>query len=270
MSVSAEQRYLVREIPADALFGAIAEEASLRDADLDALEARLESSEATDPGELSAIALAVGRAGRRRSAGPLQRARARLESLGRPVEAQAVTLAMDLLRPRPLPARVSRADSGYVHRDITGGIELFVEDPVAAHWHAKGRWGPPLRPDLDRTPLAATSARGVDGLAAEALDGGLVVVCFKPRRLLGGPQAPLRLTRAGLARDPNLRTLVRWSQVRSVGVVVRGWTRSAAFEVEGEPLEILPPHPSLDVDALVELMTVLLETERGRPPGATA
>ncbi len=253
-------RYLVLDVAGGDRVRALAEESALGDRDLDAIEARLGSAE-LDPGEAAALALALGRAGRPRSSGALQALRRRLEGMGRPAEAHAVTLALDLLAARP-PVRVERADLGYRHHDVALGVELFVEDPLAAHWHARGRWGPPIRPDLERAPIFAQGPGLVDRLTAFAEDGGIVVVGFEPRWRFSAPLPPLRLTRAGVSRDAGLRSLSRWSQVDSVGVVAQGTKQCAAYEVSGEPVEILPPKPSIPTEDLVDLMGRLLKRSR--------
>jgi hypothetical protein len=185
---------------------------------------------------------------------------ARLEAEQRALEASVLLLARELTNLRP-PAHVERAERGYRRVDVAVGETLFVEDPIAAHWHRDGRWGPPLRPDLDRAPVLARPDHGVDALASIVRDGRIAIVTFRGPRIWGGPDPALRLVRAGLARDAALRSLVRWSDVTSVGAVDRWGVRRAAFESGGR-LEVLPPRPAISIDDLIALMTQLLKQAR--------
>lgn len=251
-------RYFVCEIHEDARIRAIAEEASLRDRDLDEIEARLDSA-AADPAELAALALTLGRAGRSSSVHALTKLARRLEAAGHQAEAQVVALAEALLARRPDPEAVTRADAGY---RFEGAPPLYVDDPLAAHWHHRDKWGPPLRPD----PAQLHRLAGPDDTAGPLLqvvrDGGVVVVCFE-RKPMVPPAPPLRIVLAGVSRDPGLRTLQRWARVTSVGTV-RRWRRShGAFEVTGDGVTVLPGKPRLPTAEVVELMGRLLEAARG-------
>ncbi len=249
-----ESTQLVLDLSEARLFFAVAEEASLNDPGLDALEAEL-ADPATEKERAAALALTLGRAGRGSSVGALAQLAAKMPPFS--PHARAVRLAMDLLPLYPSP-RVERADAGYRHTDADGHV-LYVEDRLAAHWHAQGRWGPPLRPDLSRAPLYAGPGVSEESLAEAALDGRIVVVTFRPHK---DPEAPLRLTRAGFSRDPALASLVRWSSVRSLGLVEHRGKRRAAYETKGAPVVSLPDGPSLAVDSLLALMGRLLKQSR--------
>ncbi len=250
-------RYLALEVPDDQLLAYLAQEGGLTDVALDALEAQLDDAE-LDAGEAAAIALTVARAGRDSSRSCLSRLANRLKS-SHPSEAEAVRLAEAILALRPAQ-NIERADSGYrMHVD---GEVVFVEDPVAAHWHRAGRWGPPIRPDLER---AAVMARG-DGRSDEwyqaAADGRVVVVTFEPRRFIGPPQDPLRLTRCGLSRDADLQHIVRWSEVESLGTWCRDGQERVGFTRRGREAEGLPLRPSIPPGDLLEVMERLLKQSR--------
>lgn len=254
--------YLAVEIADDKLLTAIAEEDALIDATLDQLERDVVSPR-TDAGRAAALALTIGRAGRPRSAAPLRAAIARLESAGQMLQAQAVALALELLPLRP--EIVERAERGYRRQDPITGAELFVEDPLAAHWHHEGRWGPPLRPDPDRKLVLARGDPPIDRLVSAVREGEIVLVTFQPDGVFRRPEPPLRLMRAGLSRTPSLDALTRWSEIVSVGAVERRWPdrrRRAAYEPKGGPELALPPHPSITTDSLIALMTRLLKAGR--------
>jgi hypothetical protein len=252
--------YLSVEIASDRLLLAIAEEAALRDRDLDAIEHDL-SAPNLDGGRAAALALTLGRAGRPTSRDVLAGLVLRLEQGGRTAEADATRLAIELLQLRP-PPHVERADSGYRRSDPAGrGEELFVEDPIAAHWHHARRWGPPLRPDLDAPVIVAREAERVAEYLHDVREGRIVLVYFVPPHPFARPEPPLRLLRAGLTRDASLNTITRWSRIRSVGEAERRGTKRAAYE-RGDSLEVLPERASLPSDALIELMTVLLKDAR--------
>ncbi len=253
-------RYLVLEVPDDALITAIAEETAIIDADLDDLERRI-LSPSIDPQLASAIALTIARAGRGASIETLRIVEARLEQQHRTLEASALRLAKELCKLRP-PPTVERAERGYRRGDVALGETLYIEDPLAAYWHRRGRWGPPLRPDPDRAQRFLEDGDAIDEAAAAIKDGAIAIVAFRAGRFTRRPHAALRLMRAGLARDPGLFTLVRWSNVSSVGMVERRRTKRVAFETGGGPLEILPADPSIPSDALLALMTQLLKQAR--------
>lgn len=257
LTAEVESLYFARHIPDDERIRAIAEEAALTDRDLDGIEARMLASD--DAGEVTALALTIARCGRRSSAKALRAARQHATTT---VDQTVLDLALELLTPRPRPAYLQRADEGYRFTP-GGGVELFVEDALAAYWHHRDRWGPPLRPHLDGRWSAAGQGDRVEALAADALDGGIIVVTFQPGRLFGGPQPALRLTCAGFARDAALRSMVRFGDLSSVGVVTKRKRRLVAYEVRGEALTILPPKPSIPVDDLVALMGRLLQRARG-------
>lgn len=256
-----ETRHLAISVPETERLRALLEEASLKDADLDALERRIEEEHGQDPGLLAAWALVLGRAGDVARAGTLGRLETRLEAQRLPEHAGAVRLALSMLRPRPERAGVERADSGYRFFDAPRGLCLYLEDPVAALWHAKGRWGPPIRPDRDRPPRLARATDAVDELAMIAEEGGVVVVCFDAPRFRA-PEPPLRLTLAGFARDAELQSLIRWSTVRAIGEVMGPRRSRAAIETREAPLLVLPERSMLPEKSLVELLSRLLKSAR--------
>lgn len=248
--------YLSLRVPDDALLGAIAHETALSDAKLAGFVEAM-TAEGADPAEAVALALTVGRAGHPGSAAALLALEARLAARELLAEAKAVRLARALLELRPPPS-VSRGEEGYRFEEADG--ELWIADPVAAHWHRQGRWGPPLRPDPDRPQVVARGEGQVVTLFGRAMAGDTILVSFEPPRLAREVAPALRLTRAGLSRHPALRELVRWSELRSVGRVEgRG---VAAYEpASGAPVA-LPPRPSIPVEELVDLMGRLLERSR--------
>jgi len=252
--------YLRIEVQEGALLRAVAEEASIVDADLDELEDRLLHG-GLDPEKIASLALTVARAGRSKSTWALKSARSKLVAASRKLEVQVLDLALDLVQTPP-PARLSRAESGYRWGEGSDDDAVFVEDPLAAYWHRRDRWGPPHRPDPTRAPLVASAPGPIEPWLAEIDDGGTVMVCFAPEWPWSRPEPPLRLTRAGLSRDVALTMRIRWSQVGSIGTVTRGVQKRAAFEVHGEPRETLPGRPMIGTPALVALMSKLVERSR--------
>lgn len=248
---------LAVEVAPDRLIGAIAEETAFDDRDLDAIEAEL-ARPAIEAGAAASLALALGRAGRASSARPLGAVRARFAGT---TEAKAIGVAIELLAVDP-PRWLERGDVGYRRVDPFTLEELFIEDPLAAHWHHLRRWGPPLRAEPSAPQFEAT---GLDaqGMAERVRAGEIARVTFEARSMFGGAIEPaLRLTRAGLTRDASLRELVRWSAITSVGVVERRFSRRAAYEVAGGGLVTLSGRPGLPVEVLVDLMTRLLAAVR--------
>lgn len=259
MSEAPASRYLELQVPEEQLLGFLAQEGALNDAALDALERQLDDAE-TEPGEAAGVALTVGRAGRASSATALVRVEARLKAAGAADEARAVALARALLSPDPEGQGVERADSGY--RWTTEREVLYVEDVVAAHWHRQGRWGPPLRPDLHRPAQALTGPEQVDAGYEVAADGRVAIVTFRAPRWRRSVHAPLRLTRAGLARTPDLSDLVRWSAIASLGQLAHGDQARLAYARHGGGPIGLPPDPSIPADDLLALMSRLLKQSR--------
>lgn len=252
-------QYLVLEIPDEELLFAIAEDGRLDDRALDALESEIRDP-GCDSGWAAAVALTIGRSGRGSSVGVLSALRQRLATSGHETEALAVALAIELLRPRP-GSQVERADSGYRFVDAQSGQEVFVEDPIAAHWHRQGRWGPPIRPDHQRSLLVLKPQTELEGALAFAREGGIVLATVRPD-WLGRPAAPLRITKAGLARDPQLSALTRFSRLRSVGVVERRGRSRLAYEPRGEALVVLPEAEAWPAAQLADLLGRLLNDAR--------
>lgn len=252
------RRYLALEVPEDQLLAYLAQEGGLTDVALDALEAQLHDS-TLDPGEAAAIALTVGRAGREASRPVLRQLRTRLQAGGSPDEAEAVRLAEAVLHLRPA-AFVERGDQGY--RMVVDGHELFVEDPVAAHWHRAGRWGPPLRPFVQRPEVLARGEGRADEWYQVAADGRIVVVTFTPRRFVGAPEPALRLTQCGFSRHADLTQMVRWSEVESVGSLCRNDQQRVGYTRRGREAEGLPEHTSIPTHELLEIMERLLKRAR--------
>lgn len=256
-----EARHLALEVPETEQLRAFLEEASMRDADLDGLERRLEGGPGQDPGLLAASALVLGRAGDLARAPALERLSAKLEAAGHFDHAAAIQLAWALCHAHPDRLGVERADAGYRFVDRQRGATYYVSDPVAGRWHAQGRWGPPLRPHRERPPRLARAGDDLDALAELAEAGGVILVCFEPSRFRA-PEPPLRLTLAGFARDPDLRVLVRWSAVRSIGEVLSPRGSRAAIETSEPPLTVLPESAMLPQKDLLRLMSRLLKSAR--------
>lgn len=271
--VAPSSHLLALELPEEALLMGIAREGSLGDADLDVLEATLLDPE-VDPHEAAGAALALGRAGRRTSAEALSALAAAHRAAGRIALAEAARLALELLE-LPPPGWIERAESGYRRTDPDDGSVLYVEDPLAAYWHRRDRWGPPIRPRVEEPDVVAESDAGEDlaGWVDAAEEGRLVAVrvAGEPSgrwlrdRLpaLRRPEGRLYLTRAGWARTRSLEDLVRWSRLRSLGFVGRGRRRRVAYEVGEEAAVALPAPLDLAPGTLHALCAEL--AERARP-----
>lgn len=255
-----QECHVAVEIPDDRLITAIAEEDGITDRDLDDLERRI-LDPGLDPAITAALALTLGRAGRPSSVEALARARLRLEAKGHPLEAKAVRLASEVLQLQP-PPQISRAERGYRRVDAAAGETLYVEDPLAAHWHREHRWGPPLRPEPEREQVFARGEGQVDRLVELVRAGAIVIVGFQPSRLSSRSEPVFRLMRCGFSRDPLLRTLVRWAEVRSVGCVESWLGPKPAYEAGQGPVVLLPRAPTIPVTDLVALMTRLLKQAR--------
>jgi hypothetical protein len=194
---------------------AVAQEAGITDPALDGIAEDLADPELA-PDRRAQLALTMARAGRAED-------RAVLASLsGEGAHGMAYDLARALLAPNP--ANVERADSGY--RFVAGEDVLYVEDPVAAHFHAKGRWGPPLRPD-PRGP--SRLARGdASTLIDAAGEGECVIVTLRHE---DARTPAVRVLRAGITRDASLRSIVRWPAITGLGRLGEG----VAYEQGGVP-----------------------------------
>lgn len=252
--------HLALEIPDDQLVGAIAREQALSDATLDGMEAALQRE--PDPDRAAALALSVGRAGRRGSARVLAEVRGRLQAMGARDEALVLELSLELLCLRPGP-QVEAAERGYRFHVPREKEPVYVEDPVAAHWHAANAWGPPLRPNLGRSARLFLSDEDGPWALRHAEEGGVVVVLLSGQTP-GPAPAALRLTRAGYARDAGLRTLIRWSEVRGFGFMeADGRARSVAVEWS-ERIDSLPAPRGPSPSALQELMRQLAARGRGQ------
>ena len=251
--------YLTLAIPDDERVGAIAREAALDDFALASMGRELARAD-LDPGVAAALALTVARAGWAEGRAAIRAQRAR-RSAGHSAEARALGLAEALCDLRP-PGTVEAAESGYRYVDPEGA--LYIEDPVAAHWHHQGRWGPPLRPRVERAGRHASGPGGIARWLDWAGDGGIVVVTFEPSVARARP--PLRLCRAGFARDRALNTLVRWSSLRSIGRMQRRPFDVVAYQQAGGAPVALPDKPSIPVDSLLRLMEALSALGRGGAP----
>jgi hypothetical protein len=243
---------------------AVAEEGSMTDRDLDELEARLLAADApgrlaSDPSAAAALALQIARAGRPSSRRALETAHTHLVAAREATAARVLELALDLVERVP-SSRVERAESGYRHH-VPERPTLFVEDPLAAYWHRRDRWGPPLRPDPSTPATFLAGPRQLERGARVIAEGGTALVTFAPP-WWGRPERPLFLCRAGLARDVRLALDVRWSEVLSIGTLTRGARVHAAFEVAGHPRVVLPAAPSVPTDELVALLERLVEAAR--------
>ncbi|NJK90299.1 MAG: hypothetical protein HC923_13540, partial [Myxococcales bacterium] len=181
--------YFVLEVPESNQVGALAQEAALVDPVLDELELQL--ADRTIPVDARlALAFQLGRAGRRSSGKALAALRAELVESDHPTAAQLLLVTMDLLPIRPV-SRLERADGGY--RWTSGSTQIFVEDAIAAQWHAIGRWGPPIRPDLDRAPRFFGSVARASEMKAHAVDGGILVVTFRSLGAMSRREPALRI-----------------------------------------------------------------------------
>ncbi|MFO0724608.1 MAG: hypothetical protein U1E65_12550 [Myxococcota bacterium] len=253
-------RYVRLDLDELELYRAIAEEAAMSDHDLDVLEERL-ADPALDPGVRAALAIKIARAGRQRSIWALRNARSEFARAHLLEPLAVLDLALDLVLVPPSP-RVELGDSGYQHRGEDADGPLFVEDPIAGYWHRQGRIGPPIRPDPRRRTYVAQGPGQVETAFGRAEDGDIVLITFQPARWSGRTEPPLRLTRAGMARDLGLTISMRWSEVTSVGLVLRGTKKQVAYEVLGEPRATLPEHPSIPNEDLARLIGMLLELAR--------
>jgi len=194
-----------------------------------------------------ALALTLGRAGRQSSSAILARWEA---------DEEIARLARGLLAPRPGRLGVERADSGYRFG------ELFVEDPLAVHWHHRGAWGPPIRPDPMAPTHFASDDDDVERLFARVREGELVIVGFAGTAWSRPPDA-LRLTLAGLGRAPDLRGQVRWRSVRSVGWQ-RGWRgQHLAYETADGGRNTIIGRPIVAPTMLLSLFERLMAESRG-------
>ncbi len=211
----------------------MAQEAGITDPALDGIAEDLADPKVA-PDRRAQLALTMARAGRAAD-------RAVLASLsGQGPHGMAFDLARALLAPNP--SNVERADSGY--RFVSGDDVLYVEDPVAAHFHAKGRWGPSLRPD-PRGPCRL--ARGdVASLIDAASEGECVVVTLRHE---GARTPALRVLRAGITRDASLRSIVRWPAITGLGRMGEG----VAFEQGGAPQALGVPD-DLSSETLLALL----------------
>ena len=249
--------YFALEVPDDALIGSIAHEAALTDAALAGLTVELGRADRASA-DAASLALTLGRAGWRPAARCIAEREAVAKAQSNP-QARIYALAQALLHLRP-SAEVEAAEVGYRFCDELG--VLYVEDPIAAHWHHAGRWGPPIRPDLRRSGRHASGPGRHERLVRWAADGGVVVVTFQPRGM-SRPEPPLRLCKAGFARDVSFGDCVRWSSLRSMGRLVMDHGEVAAVQIRGEAPTSFPVHPSVPTDDLLVLMETLSAMGRG-------
>lgn len=205
---------------------------------LDALAEELRTEDLTES-ERASLALTLARAGRPEDRLVLDT----LAEVAGPTTKSVLAMALALGQLRP-PASLERADSGY--RFETPGGALYVEDPVAAHFHAAGRWGPPLRPDPDRTKVA--TEEDLSAAVGHALAGGVVIVPVRP------PNAALRVMRAGITTDASLRAIVRWPAVKGLGVA-EGRRPEAAYELHPGVPEPVGSSPTMSATAVVTLLS---------------
>jgi len=124
-----------------------------------------------------------------------------------------------------------------------------------------GRWGPPIRPDLDRPPRLFGPRADDDPIGAFAAEGGVVVVPFSASPYWRPAPTAVRVTRAGFARDAALVTLTRWADLASLGWIEHGMHRNLAYEVRGESERGLPPSPICGEDRLMALFERLLRLQ---------
>lgn len=284
-------RFLRLSMPDEALLMGVAEEGALSDVDLDAIEASLDEG-TLEPEESAALALVLGRAGRPSSADALRRLHGGLERSGSVALSAAALLALDLLAAPPR-GRVERAEAGYRFTDPRDGAHVYVEDGLAAYWHRRGVWGPPVRPRVEARDREASGSGALEEWLSEVLDGRLVRVDFRPGPLDGrllrvpgarrlferdrlqrwaarvglreawtGSEGPLYVMRAGISRDRALATLVRWPDIRSLGLVEGRLRRRIGFERRDGRLEVLPAGPSVPADELLALLRAVADRAR--------
>ena len=227
-----ESRYMARELPESELLPTIIEEANFSDNKIRKLEGLLLLNEELDAGQRACFALTLGRCGWGRSEGALRQLGSSLIKNGHFVEAQAVRLAIQLLAHEPDPKKVERGEEGYQFRE-PGEPVLFVEDPVAAHWHRQDRWGPPIRParHLPEKSLSefSTPAHAIDA----AMNGEIVSVTGRKERWL--------VTRAWLWSPSSDAPPFRWTRVRSMGRHGKSGNSAGvlAFESEGAGVRVI-------------------------------
>jgi hypothetical protein len=271
--MTAPSRYLAVEIAETELLLDAAREGAATDAQLDGLRAFLQEGEGADPGRLAAAALALGRAGRARDRSSIEALARRASEAGHLHHAAAIRLAADI-GACPPPPWVERAEAGYRRTDPVTEEIVYVEDPLAAYWHRRGRWGPPIRPCVEEPGPVLAEVEDEAALAA-ALDGRLVRVDFAPRGLerLGpwlavsglapapASEAAVWLTRAGIARDRALFDLERWSEIRALNIAERRGRRWVA--VQGpRGLRPLPPSAAVPAERLLGFMDALAQRAR--------
>jgi hypothetical protein len=253
--------YFSVDVPDAEIIWAIGKEAALDDAAIDSIEAGLRDSEAS-LAALAASALVLGRCGRKSSKPCLEALR-----LTRFAESQdqaaVLILAAALIDWRPRPW-VERADSGYRVK-MSDGRDLFVEDPLAAHWHHAHRWGPPIRPRIDAPFQVVSHPDELDDAVCHALDGGVVVVALRERELwsVRGARSALYISKAGFAYRPDLSDLIRWSQLSSLGSCAHLFGSRIAYRLRNGRLVKIPERSFLPTDMLLAMMTQVMKGAGG-------
>lgn len=233
MSDSESSRFVSRYVPSDELLPTIIEEANLDDDGIHEIERLLLTEPSLEPEVISSLCLVLGRCGWNRSQGTLRQIENKCKKMGRTVDAHVVRLAMALLSDSPETGFVERADEGYRYSE-PGLPALFVSDPIAAHWHRQGRWGPAIRPRFDLPTIPAARDLGVSKLAEFVLDGRIV-------KIARGDEV-CTMTRAWIHLSGETLAPIRWNRVRSLGRISSVGAREGklALEVEGCPVMQVP------------------------------
>jgi len=250
---TSENRCLAREIPETELLNAILEEGNLTDARILGIEAQLLSDDSLDVGQMACLCLVLGRAGWNRSEGILRQMERRFLKKNHGVEAQAARLSIVLLASLPDARKLKRAEGGYLFHE-SGQPDLFVEDPLASHWHRQDRWGPPIRGNAPDQDLVSYDS----SLGSKAVDAAMSGHWIQ----IEGQKGLWLVSRAGLRKSRNGAALIRWSRVRSIGEMgSNGGSRQLAVEVEGLPPQVITEDAE-DSDGTAEFLIELYRRTR--------
>ena len=244
MSDSEPSRFVSRYVPSDELLPTIIEEANLDDNGIIEIERLLLTEPKLEPEVMASLCLVLGRCGWNRSRGTLRQMERKCEKMGRTVDAHVVRLALALLHESPDAAFVEKADEGYRYSE-PGLPALFVSDPIAAHWHRQGRWGPAIRPRFEMPTIPVDQELGVSKLAEFVLDGRIVKIAV-------GDQV-CAMTRAWIHLSGETVAPIRWNRVRSLGRI----SSKLALKIEGCPI-LQVPVLQRDFALVEELFTSVL------------
>lgn len=250
MSDSEPSRFVSRSVPSDELLPTIIEEANLDDDGIFGIEHLLLTSAELEPEVLLSLCLVLGRCGWNRSEGTLRQMERKYQNSGKEIDAHVVRLALALLDESPGAQNVEQADEGYRFSE-SGSPTLFVSDPIAAHWHRQGRWGPPIRPRFDAPVVTLEWPFEVSRTTELILDGRIVEI--------SRDDSYCALTRAWFRMGANSLSRIRWNRVRSLGRIrsTKTQTEHLALEVEGSPIIQVPVFTD-DIDLTEELFRRVL------------